>query len=44
MKTDELRKLAAQCQKQAQIETTLKTAQVVEAMAGLGILKRKLSR
>jgi capsule polysaccharide export protein KpsC/LpsZ len=44
MDTAKLRKLAERCREQAKVETTLKTAQVIEAMTGLATLNRKLRR
>jgi len=38
----ELRKMAEQLRKQATIDKTLKTAQVLEALSGLERLRRKL--
>ena len=42
MTSEELRTLAASLRAQADIDTTIKTAQLVEALAGLALLKQKL--
>jgi hypothetical protein len=42
MTSEELRSLAATLREQASIDTAVKTAQLVEALAGLALLKQKL--
>jgi|AntRauTorckE6833_2_1112554.scaffolds.fasta_scaffold06187_5 hypothetical protein len=44
MDTKKLRKLAEQCRSRAQVDKTIKTAQLLEALTGLETLKRKVNR